>query len=110
MNEAAQQHRQQHGTDDPQRHRPAMMEKEYKRRQDQGRAKDPISIADQTFSQHSQSVNKNGTDAKIANEHTQRQYQAHHAAHLPADRSGLRLAGGSPASRRTALFSCCFLL
>lgn len=73
-----------------------MMEKEYKRRQDQGRAKDPISIADQTFSQHSQSVNKNGTDAKIANEHTQRQYQAHHAAHLPADRPGLRLAGGSP--------------
>ena len=106
MAQAAQQHRQQQGAGHPQGNGPAVMKQENAGRQHQRRAEDPIAIPQQTFDQDGEPVDKNGTDAKVADEHAQRQHQTHHAPHFPADGAGLRLLRRRPAPGRTALFRC----
>ena len=106
--QAPQQHRQQQCAGHPQGHGPPVVEQQDAPRQHQSRSRQPVAVAEKALQQNGQPVDENGTDAEIADEHTQRQHPAYRTPYLPADRPGLGLfPGHRPAAGRTAaLFGC----
>ena len=103
VEDAAQQQGCQQSTGHPQHHRAALVEEQNQRREHQGRACQPVAIAEKALEQRRKPVNENGGDAAVADKHTQCQHQQHNSPNLPAH----RLLGRR---RRRALFppGCAF--